>query len=841
MEEKTRLRTNIVPPDGPLEAKMCFIAQAPGKEENLTLRPLVGSAGVLFDDCCRQVGIARAGILVNNVFAQQPPNNQVGYYFQDSKHTKLTWEAEDHVARLKTWLERLLRMREETNEGPNVLIAMGAEALLVLTGKKRITKWRGSVLPCTLVPGFKVYPTNHPSFVNRLMNEPEEKMNPMKKKQLKNALPTFLVDLVRIQEQAEFSEIRRPKREFTIADSCQEALDKLEELLDMSRSSAIYSGKLYVACDIETLPSSEGPLVWCIGFAHCPEEAFTIPMLRNHGLCWSTKEEALIWRKISEVFLNHNIIIVMHNGFYDMSILGRYQGLRLRDDGFFDTMYSHFAIYPYLFKGLDYLASTMTWEPYYKDDGKVHKGKRISDIQEFLYNCRDCAVTIECTPQLLRIARNDHFTRNLEICHQVAPSLIHKQIRGVKMDVEQKQKLAIEYVEKMRVLKTRIEDDTYEINLNSPEQVRGLVYGYLNLPMKYDRKTKKPTANKDALNALLYQCKEGSDKHRIITDILEYKKIAKLESTYTAMEVDIDGRVRTSYSWISTLRLNSRESHFGGGGNLQNIPVRSEEGRAIRKLFIPDDGKVFLASDLAQAEAREVVWLARDNKLIEAFLAGWDVHWERAKIAFKFPADIKYDPTAQVVDIYTGESHTHKFYRDIAKTVVHAGNYLMGPRMMQTIGRREGVNIDFSVCKQLLQSNRDSNPLTKRWQDDTIEEVKGTRTLVSAFGDKRVFRGRLNDGLFRSAVAFRPQNVVGRLLQIAIQNIFDEISFYEPLMNVHDEVIGQCSEDRLQDATYEIKQRMEIPHEVGDRELIIPADFKWSSKSWGDLKEIELE
>ena len=193
-----RLTTRIVGPDGPLTAKICLIGQAPGAEEDLLGVPFKGEAGKRLDKSLRAAGLHRANVLVYNIFVQRPPNNKVEYFFQDKSCTKLTWEGQEHVDRLKTWLEELLERRNATGEGPNVIGALGREAMMVLTGKKRISKWRGSVLPCTLVPGFKVYPTYHPSFVLRMMNEPRAQLYGEKKRLQENILPVFNLDLERI-------------------------------------------------------------------------------------------------------------------------------------------------------------------------------------------------------------------------------------------------------------------------------------------------------------------------------------------------------------------------------------------------------------------------------------------------------------------------------------------------------------------------------------------------------------------------------------------------------------------------------------------------------------------
>jgi DNA polymerase-1 len=304
------------------------------------------------------------------------------------------------------------------------------------------------------------------------------------------------------------------------------------------------------------------------------------------------------------------------------------------------------------------------------------------------------------------------------------------------------------------------------------------------------------------------------------------------------MEVENDNRVRTSYSFISTYRLSSSESIFGGGGNLQNIPVRTEEGRLIRKLFVPDGGKILLASDLSQAEARVVAWLSNDIRLIEAFESGKDVHWLNAQLVFQIPSSVPYNPKALWKDPFTGQEHPLKFYRQLAKTIVYAASYGMGPRMLQTILIREEVYLKEMLCKRLLHQYKQINPLLVSWQNSIREEIRASRTLHSPlpFSRKRVFRGRLNDNLYRSALAFKPQSVVGEILEVAIQNLHSKSKVFEPLLNVHDEVVGQVEEVNVPLAMTEVRKAMEQPLYINSKKLIIPCDFK-VGKNWGSLKE----
>ena len=545
-----RLTTTIVPPEGPLDAALCFIGQAPGRVENETGKPFANQtgAGGLFNRCLRQKGIPRTSVLVHNVFEQRPPGNNVGYYFQDKSKTKLTWEGEEHVERLRTFLESLKQGRGEGLGGPNVLVALGREAMLILTGHKRITKWRGSVLPCTLVPGFKVYPAFHPSYVNRLINEPTERLFGEKKKQQQNALPLFLIDLDRAREQSEYPEIRRPERRFDVDLSFGEICARLRKLASLPSGT--------VAVDIETLKGKSGPIVWMIGFAPSPEYAFVVPLLQGWRPAWSLAEELELWTLVSRIFLNPNLKKVFQGGMYDLSILGRYYGLRLASGTYDDTMLCHHASYPYLRKALEVLVSIYTWEPYYKDEGKVHAGKRSSDRGESLYNCKDTSTCREIIPITHRNARELGTWEGYQRTLSVVPSLLGMMIRGVLVDMEKKERLSKTFKAKTRYHKESFWKITgQEVNLNSPDQVKRILYGYYGMEIQYHHKTKKPTTDKSAIEKL--QRKAKGEQVEVLKHFAGFKRFDKLASTYTEMEVDEDGRIHTSYGFVSTYRLAS--------------------------------------------------------------------------------------------------------------------------------------------------------------------------------------------------------------------------------------------------------------------------------------------
>ncbi|MBU2177401.1 MAG: hypothetical protein KJ556_20085, partial [Gammaproteobacteria bacterium] len=731
-----------------------FLGEAPGEEEDNFGECFIGDAGQLLNRCFTSVGILRQEVGIWNIFQQRPPKNNVRYFFEDKFFRRATWEGQQHISRVKAFLER---KRAEGN-APNLLVALGAAPMKVLTGAEGIEKNRGSILPCTLADGYKVYCTYHPSYVNRLLNERRENLQGENRKRQQNVMPHFLKDLERVKIQSEFPDIRIPERKFFTTLSFSECVGVLTKLNEDKEIT-------HIAVDIETLRRKEGgsgPILWCIGFSPSPERAFVIPFIRSWRPAWSADEEAQLLILISRLFLNPEKKKIFQNGAYDLSILARYYGLRCPKESVEDTMLCYQAAHPTLGKSLQILCSLFTWEPYYKDEGKVHYGKRSSDEAEFRYNAKDCCVTREIWPHIERESREAGVWPYYRKTMDRQPSLFDLMIRGIAIDLETKANLSKEFTKKEEFAQSELAELTgMQYNMNAPKDMQKLLYGQLALPFQYNMKTGKVTTDKDALNKL----KAKHPNVQELKHILEFKKFAKLRSTYADMTIDADGRVRTSYSPVSTFRLSSSESHFGAGGNLQNIPVRSEEGRMIRRLFIAEPGKVMVKADYSQIEARLCAYEASDLRQIKFFEQGWDIHWEQAKAYFGF--DFDYEPS-RVVETHVIDGRktvvlveTMKFFRNAAKTIVHAGNYGMGPRMLQTILERNGIILSSGMCKELITLHLNVNPMILIRQRRVRDQINANRTIVSAYGRPRRFEGRLNDNLYQSAYAYSPQNTAG--------------------------------------------------------------------------------
>ncbi len=819
---------NYVPPEGNPSSPFWAIGEAPGAIENRLLIPFKGPAGQYLDKGFRDAAILRSELFLWNVFSRRPPNNDVEYYFKDKKRSMLTFEGEEMLRELEFLVKK---------HRPNLILALGGTALWALTGKPAkgsISKWRGSLLNCILCEGVKVYPAYHPSFVMRLMQEqgnPFQKTVGGKEKKLVNVYPTFVKDLRRAKEQSGYRDFPEEGINFIIPRSVEEAVSYLKAIP--------LGATVRVASDIETIhfpDAIELPVVTRVGFAWRPDEGISIPFTMGGGVCWTLEEWAEILIAISEVYLSDRKII-FQNGFYDLTVLGKIFGLRLREGNILDTMVQQHCVYPHMPKGLDFQCSVYTWAQYYKDDRKKHKAGQLTEDALSIYNTRDCCRTREIQPVTERDIAEFRMEEGLARSISLYPSLLSMMLRGVRVDVEAKKEMQKRFFQRKEELNGEIAKIAGEVvNPNSYKQMKKLLYYTLSFPEQINRKTKKVTTDVVALSKL-----EKTFQHPIFKLLRNFRKYSKLYGTYAKMPIS-KGRVHTTYdpTGTSTWRLSSYESPLGVGGNLQNIPKRDEEGREIRKIFIPDEGFEMGRADLKQAEDRVVVWRAGDEEAIENYLAGGDPHWQNAIKLFRLDPDTPYN---------SKNPEHYRLRNKISKHAKHAGNYDVGPIQLRDMLRTMADFWEYDTidCKHLLDAQRRAAPFVQMWKKWVRDQIYRDRTLVTFLGRKRIFYGRISDDLVRKALAFEPQSTVGELLSMNIRDCHRELESkdFNILMNVHDEIVFQYRKGMRDYYLPKVKAIMEKRFTVKDiygkmRELIIPCDFQ-VGPNWLETKEVEVK
>ncbi len=353
------------------------------------------------------------------------------------------------------------------------------------------------------------------------------------------------------------------------------------------------------------------------------------------------REEALKTVSIFKpLYEDSNILKIGQNIKYDMEVLRNY-GVELRGQ-IFDTMIAHYVIQPELHHGMDYMAEvylnyqTIHIEQLIGPKGKNQKSMRdIAPKDVYEYACEDADVTLKLYHVLapkLRETGCERLFHDIEM--PLVPVLADMEAQGVRLDTNALADTSRTFGERMRHYEQRIYEEAGEqFNISSPKQVGEILFGKLKLVDNPKRtKTGQYVTNEEVLQSL-------GAKHPIVADILAYRGLKKLLGTYVdALPKLVNkqtGHIHTSFNQAITAtgRLSSSDP------NLQNIPVRDDDGKEIRKCFIPEPGCLFFSADYSQIELRIMAHLSGDENMIEAFREGVDIHRATAAKIWHKPLD----------------------------------------------------------------------------------------------------------------------------------------------------------------------------------------------------------
>ena len=492
------------------------------------------------------------------------------------------------------------------------------------------------------------------------------------------------------------------------------------------------------------------------------------------------------------------ILLVGQNLKYDLNVLVKY-GVELKAP-MFDTMLAHYVIQPELRHNLDYLAEiylkyqTISIEELIGAKGK--KQKNMADLapQDVCdYACEDADVALRLKPLLEKeMHENGQEVLFRETEMPLMPVLAKMERHGVRLDTEA-------LAESSRILNERllrIEEEIYAhaghpFTISSPRQVGEVLYGELKLVDKV-KKTKSGQYSTDeaTLDAM-------RSKHPIVGSILEYRGLRKLISTYVEalpqMLSPVDGNLHSSFnqSVTATGRLSSSNP------NLQNIPVRGEDGREIRRAFVPDEGSVFLSADYSQIELRLMAHLSGDENLIRDFVEGKDIHAATAARIFKKPLE-----------------EVDRDERRKAKTANFGIIY-----GISAFGLAERMEVSRSEAKSLIENYFATYPRVREYIDECIEKARQTGYIETLLGRRRyladinsrnaVVRGYAE----RNAVNAPIQGTAADIIKIAMiridQRLVSEGLRAKMILQVHDELNFSVPREELDQVRQIVVQEME--------------------------------
>lgn len=522
-----------------------------------------------------------------------------------------------------------------------------------------------------------------------------------------------------------------------------------------------------------------------ISFSFTKGEAYYIPLPENYNECQSIAFE------FKKLFEDDTIEKIGQNLKYDMSILKWYD--IIVKGPLFDTMIAHYLLEPDMRHGMDYLAETyLNYKPLsYDEVTEKRRGHQLNmrEVQHHKitqmvdYACEDADITLQLAdlfrPKLIE-------TNTLKLYNNIEspliPVLASMETEGIKLDTEALSIFSNQLHDEILSVRENIYKHAgQEFNVSSPKQLGEILFERLKIVDKPKRtKTKQYSTGEDVLQKL-------SKKHPIISDILDYRSLTKLKSTYVDSIPELvsprDGRIHTSYmqTVASTGRLSSQNP------NLQNIPIRTEKGREIRKAFIPrDENHILFAADYSQIELRIIAELSKDQQMIKAFKEGVDIHTATASKVYN-------------VDI----GNVSKDMRRNAKMVnfgIIYGISAFGLSERLGIARTEAADI---INQYFIQYDG-----VKKYMDNSIISARKNGYVETIMGRRRYLRDiNSNNAVVRgfaerNAINAPIQGSSADMIKIAMIRIFEEFEKQKlqskMILQVHDELVFDTLKNELQ-------------------------------------------
>ena len=404
---------------------------------------------------------------------------------------------------------------------------------------------------------------------------------------------------------------------------------------EMQQIRDYFLTKEFLVLDTETTSTSaiDAELVG-LSFSVEEHKAFYVPIPAN-------REEALrIVNIFKPLYEDPKILKIGQNLKYDLEVLRNYE-VHL-DGPMWDTMIAHYLIQPELRHNMDYMAEVyLNYQTIHIDEligpkGKNQKSMRdLPPSQVYEYACEDADITLQLKnklePELKKHECEDLFY-NIEM--PLMPVLAEMEMNGVCLDTESLSETSRILTERMNEIEKRIYELAGEsFNIASPKQVGEILFDKLKIVEKAKKtKTGQYVTSEEVLQQL-------KNKHEIVSDILEHRGLKKLIGTYVeALPKLINprtGHIHTSFNQTITAtgRLSSSDP------NLQNIPIRGEDGKEIRKAFIPEPGCLFFSADYSQIELRVMAHLSQDENMVQVFQDGKDLHAATAANIYKKPIE----------------------------------------------------------------------------------------------------------------------------------------------------------------------------------------------------------
>ncbi len=543
----------------------------------------------------------------------------------------------------------------------------------------------------------------------------------------------------------------------------EEDARKLSELIVTSKE---------VAFDTETtsINAIDAELVG-LSFALKEKEAYYVAIPAD-------REEALrIVNIFKDVYESENIVKIGQNTKYDIEVLKNY-GIEVKAP-LWDTMIAHYLINPGRENNMDYMAETLLkYQTIHIEELIGPKGPRqknmrdLSPIEIRDYAAEDADITLRLKnvlePKLKEVGAEELFY-NIEM--PLVPILADMEYTGVKLDTKALDEVRLTFNERMIQLEKEIyELAGQEFNISSPRQVGDILFGKLQIIEKAKKtKTGQYQTSEEVLQQL-------SSKHPIVEKILIYRGLKKLIGTYVdALPKLINprtGHIHTSFNQCVTTtgRLSSSDP------NLQNIPVRGEDGKEIRKTIIPEEGQEFFSADYSQIELRVMASMSGDENMIEAFTSDADIHAATsAKIFHKPIEEVTKDERAKAKRANFG--------------IIYG---------ISVFGLAQNMGIDRAEAKALIDGYFETFPGVQKFMEDSKKRVSEKGYAETLYHRRRYLpdinshNGTVRAVAERNAINAPIQGTAADIIKIAMIRIYkrfkEENIKSKMILQVHDEL-----------------------------------------------------
>ncbi len=523
-------------------------------------------------------------------------------------------------------------------------------------------------------------------------------------------------------------------------------------------------------------------------------KAFYVPFPENR------EEAQVLVDKFKPFFKSENIEKIGQNIKYDLKILSHY-GVQIKGK-LFDTMIAHYLINPDMRHNMDVLSETyLKYSPKSIEDliGKKGKGQKsmrdvaLEEIKE--YAAEDADITYQLKQNfspILDKAETKKLFDEIEI--PLIPVLAAMELEGINLDVPFLKSMSVEMAVESKALEQKIYETAGEkFNLASPKQLGDILFDKLKIGGAKQKKTKtgQYATGEEILSYL-------EKDNPIVKDILEWRQMVKLQSTYIdALPNQVDaktGRVHTDY--MQTVAATGRLS--SNNPNLQNIPVRTERGRLIRKAFIPrDENYTLISADYSQIELRIIAALSGEENMIKAFQNNEDIHRSTAAKVFNVPLE-----------------EVTKEQRSNAKTVnfgIIYGVSAFGLSNQTSLSRKESAElIDAYYATYPKLKSYISNQVDFARENGYVQTVLGRRRYLKDINSANMM---VKSGAERNAVNAPIQGSAADIIKIAMINIHKKLVSEnwksKMLLQVHDELVFDVHNSELEKIQPMIKHEME--------------------------------